>query len=940
MEIPLAEREEFLNRKCGNNLELRREVESLIAFEEKAEDFIESPPEDLAEDFFTHRTDQNIIGKTLNNYHVLSLLGAGGMGEVYLAEDKKLGRKIAIKLLPKKFSENDERKGRFLREARSVSALNHPNIITVFGIEESDEVEFIVTEFIDGKTLYEKLSERSFEWQEVVEIAIQLTDALESAHKISIIHRDIKPANIMIRQDGYVKILDFGLAKMLSETPDAKVFNTTEMSKNRRVMGTMNYMSPEQTLGKELDVRTDIFSLGIVLYEMISGVQPFIGTSDAAVYNAILNSDPPPISKINEDIPPALEQIIKRAIEKDRDKRYQSILEMKNDLQILKENLTSGLSNESLRDYSFSNSTSSRRTKIFAPIAAIAAILISILGIYLYSNYISKNEIVEVGKMQYKQLTSQTGEETFPSLSPDGKTLIYSSNESRNWDIYFRRVDGSKAINLTKNSESDDKQAVYSPDGERIAFRSERDGGGIFIMEAMGESVRRVTDSGYFPSWSPDGKELVYSSSDFLDPTQRYVIPISLSIVNIASGEKRGLTEGDAVQPSWSPKGDRIAFWGLNDGGIRDIKTISVKSGEIVSVTDDSYLDWNPIWSPDGKYIYFSSNRGGTMNLWRVAIDENTGKALGAPESITTPSSYSQHMAFSKDGKKMAFVQHINSINIVKYDFDPVSETVGEYPTEITSGAITNRSPDISPDGEWLAIVSIRNKQEDLFIMRKDGSEIKQITNDKYNDRAPYWSPDGKQLAFFSDRSGKYEGWTINADGSNLQQVTDAKDTEVLVSMWSPDGKKILYNLDHDFPSFIQTDKLFAEQTPQMMPRNLPSDKWIMSMSWSPDGNRIASTIYGDDPKVEGVSIYNFDTNKHQILTDYGETPIWLSDSKRLIFFDTDKIFLADTSTNKIKEILSVTPNSLQIIKMSPDDRSIYASMNKNEADIWLVEFE
>ncbi len=927
LEKSLSERDEFLKQNCLGDDELRREVESLLKFDEKAVNFIETPLEDLAAALFIQGANQNIVGKNLNHYRVISPLGAGGMGEVYLAEDTKLGRKIALKLLPPQFATDSERQERFKQEARAVSALNHPNIITIYEIEKAENLSFIATEFIDGQTLRRRISEKNLSVNETIDIAIQITSALESAHSVGIVHRDIKPANIMIRKDGIVKVLDFGLAKLTLDTSE-----TRDQTAPNRVMGTINYMSPEQALGENVDARTDIFSFGVVLYEMLSGISPFAGASDAAIYNATINKNPPSLNESNSEIPLALDRIIKHAIEKKRENRYQTVSDLSRDLQTLKQNSNSNLSNA---NFTFAER---KRAGIFYPIA-VCAILISLTGVYFLFNYFSNIPAEEGKNFNYSQMTSQNGEELFPSLAPDGKTIIYASRESGNWDIYVQRVGGANAVNLTKDSTDDDTQAVFSPNGEQIAFRSERMGGGIFIMGATGENARRVTDSGFHPSWSPGGKEIVFSTAGFYEPFDRGAGGV-LVVVDVETGEKHTITKEDSVQPNWSPAGTRIAFWGLNAANERDIKTVSKDGGEPVSVTNDAFLDWNPVWSPDGKHLYFSSNRGGSMNFWRVSIDETTGKTLGQPESITTPSQFSQHLTFSRDGKLFGFVQVNKSANIVKYDFNPASEKIVDKPIEITQGAKVDRNPAVSPDGEFIAFDAIRDKQEDIFIMRRNGSNIRQLTNDISKDRAPRWSPDGNKLVFYSNRSGRYEGWTINADGSNLQQITNTEGNYMQMLFWSPDGQSLLGNLSEGFPFIFESDKKFTGQMQQWLPPFENSKDWIMAASWSSDGKQIAAMKTGNDPKIEGVLIYDFASRKYTELTDYGETPIWLNDNRRLIFFDSDKVFLIDSTTKKAKEILSVAPNDLQNMTISPDNRSIYFALRKTESDIWLATLE
>ncbi|HUE83305.1 MAG TPA: protein kinase [Pyrinomonadaceae bacterium] len=925
LETSPEDRAVFLTEICAGDDELRREVESLLEFDGKAQDFIETPPYDLAAAVVDSQKHTSLIGKTFSHYRVLSFLGAGGMGEVYLAEDTKLGRKIALKLLPRQFGADAERRKRFEQEARAVSALNHPNIITIYGIEETAQSNFIVTEFIDGRTLREVIAEKSLSWQEAAEIAIQIAGALESAHAVNIVHRDIKPANIMIRHDGYVKILDFGLAKLTMRSDSGDV-ETREHTAPHRVMGTINYMSPEQALGENVDARTDIFSLGVVFYEMLSGIQPFRGASDAAVYNATLNKNPPSLNEITPGIPASLDRIIKRAIEKNPDDRYQTISELRAELQRVKENPRLG----GFRFFSFR-----KLPRMLLPIAAAALIFVGIYFIFFGRPEVDSRSSV-VRNFNYTQLTSQSGEELHPSLSPDGKSIVYSSRASGNWDIYLQGVGEATSTNLTVDSSAADKHPKYSPDGEMIAFRSEREGGGIFIMSLTGESVRRISERGYYPTWSPDGKEIAFCIDDFDEPGARTTVPSELWSVDVASGENRLITSSDAVQPSWSPNGHRIAYWSLTSGGQRDIWTVSASGAEPLQVTEGTSIDWNPVWSPNGKHLYFVSDRSGSMNLWRVFVEEETGKVLGEPEAITIPSNYSQSFSFSTDGKHLAYVQSNNYTNIFSVDFDPKSETAGRNVAEITPGSRITTNPQISPDDEWIVFDAIGDKQEDIFLIKPDGSGFRQLTNDPYKTRSPQWSPDGKRIAFFSDSTGRYEGWVINVDGSDLRRITNLP-LSMQLPIWSPDGKRLLFNTTNAYPIIYDVEKDFPEP-----PESLPAepDRWFMASSWSSDGAKLLG--YGREPQstYSYVALYHFETRSYEKLIDWGRLPLWLSDNRRFFYHDHRELRLFDTITRRNKQIFSVLPNMLQSVSISKDNRRIYYSVRRSESNIWLASTE
>lgn len=932
LDVDPDERKRFVAQACEADTLLHDEVMSLLDSHSRSEHFMESPPEDLAASLLFDQNSSDLVGSVLGNYRVVAHIGSGGMGEVYMAEDVNLGRKAALKILPALFSADPERKSRLRQEALAASALNHPNIITIYGIEHSGDVSYIATEFIDGKTLRELISEGSIGWEKAVEIAIQTLAALEAAHSVGIIHRDIKPANIMIRHDGYVKVLDFGLAKVVGH----KEILARDLTKAGTVMGTVAYMSPEQALGEKVDFRTDIYSLGMVLYEMLSGEHPFPGTNEGALYNAAINQTPPSITATRSNIPIELDRIVARMIAKKASDRYQSAQEARQDLIGFQQRTISGAA--------FHTAAEPKRPfpKYLMPVAAAFLLVCSAIAYFAFfsEGAAPAGQAVAAKKIGFTQFTSE-GDAVLPNISPDGKTVIFSSRRAGNWDVYFQRIGGSNAINLTEGSDADDLQAVYSPNGDQIAFRSERSGGGIFLMGATGENVRKLSDSGYHPAFSPDGKQLVYSMSGFEDPIYRHSNIAALWVLDLESGQRREIYKGDAVQPAWSPSGERIAFWSLDHAGIRDIKTIPSSGGEATPVTSDAALDWNPVWSVDGKHLYFASNRAGNMNFWRVGIDQRSGEVLGAAEPFTLPSAYSQHLAFAPGGKMFAFVQMERRSNIVKMEFDEKKEAFKGRPSEVTTGARLDRNVSVSPDGERLAFDSTKDGQADLYLIRTDGKGLIQLTDDIHRDRAPKWSPDGGRLIFYSDRSGTSEAWSIDANGSGLTRVTSNPNTFGVLSIYSRDGKRLLQNINEGFPKIWDTSIPFSEQTPFQMPDDGVPNAWALAYSFSPDGNKIALGRMGRAEDLSGVLIYSLVNNKYEQMTDFGETAMWLSDSRRVMFFHRDKVYLLDTATKKTKEIFTADPGEvLQSLTISNDDRNVFLTMQSSESNILIGTIE
>ena len=531
-----------------------------------------------------------MIGRTLSHYKVLEKLGSGGMGEVYVAEDTKLSRQVALKALPPEMA-SSERRMRFEREAKAVAALNHPNIVTIHSVEEAEGIHFITMELVRGKTLSELIPQKGLPLNKFFEVAIPLADAVSAAHQKGITHRDLKPDNLMVSDEERLKILDFGLAKLKQEFAEAGISElpTQSPTQEGRILGTVAYMSPEQAEGKSVDHRSDIFSIGIILYQMATGERPFKGDTTVSILSSILREAPASVTEVNPDIPRDLGKIIRRCLTKDPERRYQSAKDVRNELEELKQDVDSG---EVLGGVPTARSRNRR------PVLAAVAVVAVIAGTLGY--ILRPAEVAEVTTGSpiagtFTQLTSQPGLERAPGLSPDGAFFVYQSQASGNWDIYLQRVGGERSMNLTEKSPAGDWAPAFSPDGKEVAFNSERLGGGIFIMGATGENVRRLTDAGLNPAWSPDGSEVAYAE-DFATPLGRGNVPSKLWAVNVTSGEKRLITEGDAVEPSWSPHGHRIAYWGLPKGSSqRDIWTIPSQGGEAVPVTGGPALDWSPV---------------------------------------------------------------------------------------------------------------------------------------------------------------------------------------------------------------------------------------------------------------------------------------------------------------------------------------------------------
>ncbi len=870
------------------------------------------------------------------------------MGVVWQATDTRLGRNVALKFLPDDFHEGGEVLERFRREARTASSLNHPNICVVHDIGEDHDRPFLVMELLEGKTLRQFLQERPLRVSEILDIGLQVADALDAAHQQLIIHRDIKPANLFVLEKSgtgvQAKLLDFGLAKR-----DLLNWDSTTMTAFRTdsgvAIGTAAYMSPEQALGQNIDARSDLFSFGMVLYEMATRTLPFRGATSAALFDAILNKAPASLLAANPEAPAELERIILKLLEKEPALRYQSAAELRSDLTRLKRDLSSASSGRRTTDGRKLEERQSR-LPLWSRAPAQAAFVGFVLVLVAFAVWLAIRSKSSAAPLQFESagfraLTESSGAEFFPQISPDGRSVIYASNERGNWDLYLLDPDTRKSRLLTESSPVDDTEPALSPDGITIAFRSEGNGGGIFLYDLRSNETRKLSPIGHNPAWSPDATEIVFATEGIIRPEDRYTASSQIWAVNVGNGARRLIYKGDAVQPNWSPNGERIAFW-ASKSGQRDLFTVRARprngiTPEPVALFSDTAVDWNPVFSPDGLYLYFISDRDGRMALWRMRIDSVSGEALGTPEAVRLPVDEVAHISFSRDGRRIVFVEYALIANLYRVRFDPVKEQLEAAPETLTSGKAPFTRPDLSTNGLWLAFNSQTNR-DDLFILGTDGSGFRKLTDDQYKNRGPRWSPDGKRLAFFSNRGGAWEIWTYTMDGGALQQVTRGASGTTAWPVWSPDGKKLAYTI-FGFNSFLMdVDRRWNEQSPQALPPMDSEDEIFSAWHWSPDGKRIAGFTQRADGAITGIASYDFKESKFTKWSDVGQDPHWLKDSKRLFFVHEGKVWLLHTDTG-VRQIVVQSKDwdvERRGIASSSGNDWIYFSGSRTDSEVWL----
>ncbi len=894
-----------------------------------------------------------MIGTTLAHYEITGLLGKGGMGEVYRAQDTKLGREVALKILPTMGDRGEERLARFQLEARTIAGLNHPNIVTLYAVEEANGVPFIAMELVDGASLTERIQGNGLALNQLLELAIPMADAVSCAHKQGITHRDLKPDNVMIDSAGRVKVLDFGLAKLLDNDAADDASQTIAVQHHTQdglILGTAAYMSPEQAEGKPLDASSDVFSLGIVLYEMATGRKPFAGDTPISMISSIVKENPPSALEINRALPRQLGRILDRCLAKSPDRRYQSAIELRNELEVLQQESMSG----ELEAYASAGETVSRKR---SPIPWIAAIAVAAAAAFFVGRMGASNDpgatavSGDVVASSFEKLTSQGALEGYPSFAPSGRLIAYAAEDGGDWDIFLQRRGGQRPINLTEDSPVLDTWPAISPDGESIVFMSARQGRGLFTMGTTGEAVRRVVDEGNHPAWSPDGQSIVYSTAAWFRPASRDDEGV-LRVVNVDGSERRDLTPADmdAAQPDWSRDGQWIAFWGVRpSSGQRDLWMIRADGSDAKDLTNDEALDWSPRFGPDGHFIYFLSDRGGTSNLWRIAIDSQKGGAVGPPRPVTLAGSSVQRFDLSRDGTEILFSSWSEESQAFRAKL-PQQAVENPVVEQLTRGSTPISSMRLSPDGTRMVFTNGGSGFQDVFLVNADGSQMQRLTNDEFRDRGPSWNSRGDLIVFYSDRGGSYEIWTMRPDGGDLKQISAiadrSTDTEWFPKFSADDRHLATMNENGACIYDVNPTTGMLENRRDINP---PDGGNFYSGAWSRDGLRLVGWV-GELPSdgSGGLWIYDLATDTwSQVIESLNRG--WLSlafthDGKailvsldgRLVRIEIGAVPLLDTDNDKFIVVLGGFEGAGNF-SLAPDGSSILYVKGEQSSDIWVA---
>lgn len=972
LELPHDAREDFLRQNCDE--EMRREIGSLLSFDNVENSFIDTPPESIAAEMFAQKhlpdnQNSDLTGKQINQYKILSVLGMGGMGVVYLAHDTRLERKVAIKILENEFADDPLRLNRFFQEAKAASALNHPNILTVHEIGEFGAAHYIVTEYINGKTLKHFLSEEKPSVAGVLEIAVQIASALSAAHEAGIVHRDIKPDNAMVRQDRLVKILDFGIAKLTDMSvsteidPEAATQIKNSITTPGMIIGTPQYMSPEQARGQKVDLRTDIFSFGVVLYEMLAGRLPFTGATNMDIIGSILRDDPAPLSQQNAEISVELERIVEKTLRKDREQRYQHIKDLLIDLSDAKKTLEFHTKPIHRTDSDTKRPTVAD-TASFAAQPRFSFLQVSLLILILagaagaaYWFFAPRSALVsvvsELKTVEVATWSSTPGETyTVGSFSPDAKMVAFTSTRGGGRNIWVKQTVSGEPIQITKD-DNGNKNPVWSPNGEELAFFSTRGRqAGIWRIPVLGGSpafISEVDSGSQLRFWSK--RNLIY-----------YETKNGLFAANTSTGEISKITDFAAknIKPnaiSPSPDEKQIAFLTLEDK-TWNLWTADLQGENARRIFSGQNQIKNIVWHPDNERIFFSAAVDGT---YQIFVTDTAG---APPQQITFAETDYLALDVSADGSKILFGSAKEDSDLWGVNLKDSKEF------SVAAGIDSEFWADPSPDGKTVAFQSIKNLSQGnkMFkgsIMTKNIADRDKESLLTANAFLPKWSPDGKTLAFMRENGGNSHIELINPAAGGQKALTKDGITAPNYSAlpynrmqtsdfsWSPDSRKIAYVSDQSGVNNLWTINSDGSNEVQLTDGN--GDLFYYCPLWSADGRRLAFTSQTNNTTGKptfGVSVVDSETKKIDPISS-GNTFIrlvgWSQSGKELILASVEgaamsgqprtvSLLMLPLESRKMREIVKLEETYLYNIHLSPDKKTVAFVAHRDGRDnVWTM---
>jgi serine/threonine protein kinase/Tol biopolymer transport system component len=880
-----TERRAFLDGACGDDDALRREVESLINSHQNAGSLLDAPAYERGAELLAGEHQADLAGTKLGRYRIVRLLGAGGMGEVYFAEDTQLGRNLALKLLSRRLTEDPTLVARFRQEARAASTLNHPNIVTIYEVGEFEGTHFIATEFVEGVTLREVIARHPLEISVALDIAMQVASALSKAHGAGVVHRDIKPENVMVDAEGHAKVLDFGIAKLTEQSStagqEAPTILRVETSPGA-VVGTAHYMSPEQARGLGVDSRTDIFSLGVLLYEMLAGRQPFEGETSTDVMAAIIKKEPPPLARYNREVTEALDLVVQKALAKDRDERYQTAKEMQADLRRVGQRLESSASTtearatvshaagaggtdldpaartaEAVEIHTTSSAeyiiTEIKRHKRGVVIAVtVFAVIVAGVGVGLYKYWSRRAQSSIFQNAQLNRITT-SGKAKDANISPDGKYVVYAEDyDDGTSSVLVKQTATGNTLVIVPPAKVALWGTVFSPDGNFVYYLMNdlsSDITSLYQVPSIGGTSKKImSDVDSPPAISPDGTRIVFLR-------ENKGIKFELVVAGSDGSGERVIAKREGLEwfgddgAAWSPDGKTIANVAAVSsspaGGSIEYSLLGIDA-ETGKVRELSPKRWKGdagrvVWLPNGNTLALIASESDTdrNQVWRVALPAGTASRI----TNDVLSRDSRTLGVTADGLTLVTVtkQFVTRLEALPADGN-TSQVVRLTSSEGNREGFYGFA--WTPDRR-VVFYSEEGGQPDLWIMNADGTGRLRLISDSFWDGDPVISPDGHYIVFSSNRprGGSVPFlWRMDLDGGNLTQITSGEDTAPDVSR---DGSWVIYSSWNPGPKGVTGQGLWKVSIDGGSPVQL-TDYNTQLPEYSPDGDWIVCTTFDD----------------------------------------------------------------------------------------------
>jgi eukaryotic-like serine/threonine-protein kinase len=931
LELGPDERSGYLDRACASDSSLRHEVEILLA-----------SSADVRSSFLQSLTLQVTLtpGTKLGDYEVKSLLSSGGMGEVYRARDSRLARDVAIKVLPSFLLADSGRLRRFEQEARAAASLSHPNILAVFQFGRYEGVPYLVTELLEGETLREQIKRGPVAVRKAIDYGIQMARGLAAAQEKSIVHRDLKPENLFVTTDGRVKILDFGLAK-LTQPPSSSEHSALTLVEGTEagvVMGTVGYMSPEQVRAEVADYRSDIFALGAILYEMLAGKRAFQKPTSPETMTAILNEDPPGISQFVPSLPPSLQRVVRRCLEKKPEQRFQSASDLAFALDAL-----SGVSGSGeaypRQDTVWSGLFSVVRRHKLGLAAGI--VVVGLVAGALVSTRRSRSSNVPHAKITHRQFTF-SGDAYAPAISPDGLFVAYVSKKPGEPEKLIVQASDGTQLELARRAGI--SRPRWSPDGSELLFFSydpelektdqTAKSGGISVVSRLGGVARPIIRRGYACWLAPDGSQIVAASETPPGGGVRLVNKLTGEMKEVRLSEYSVLYDIDCSART----GLILVVTQLSAKfQIRTIRPDGSEEHKLVEASDQIY---SARWSPSGDSIYYLHGKGSTKELARVSVTRRDAE----PEALADGLQTGQWFTLSADGSRLGYTREDQTSNLWRVDLPAAGKKTRPEISRLTSGTSHYGAPSFSPDGHWIALAFGPNHDEtNIFKMQVAGGAPVQLTFFEHVTTAsPVWSPDGQRIAFISDQGGTPKVWMISANGGTAQAMenTNLSDTNNKLAWWP---SRDIVSQQLGVQNFLLVNDKTHQETP-LIPRD-QMNGWIpFKPVFSPDGKKMA--VWRNRRAESGLYVISLEPYSETLLHSGVVQPLgWSPDGKYVYAFgggeparEIIRVQVANPS-----EVTSVATLPGDVVdydgaSVSPDGKQILASVSEEKSDVWLME--